>query len=507
MSEPLGPAAVPGNRWRDLHPPALAGWQPSRAVTVILPYYEAPTELARTLAALSVQSYPAGLFDVVVVDDGSEPPLEVAGPAGGPPLRVIHQDDRGFGLARARNTGAAAAGGEILVFLDADMVPEHTWLAAHARWHHTIADALVTGFRRHVDFGSREPDEIRAAVAGGRLAHLFEDGEIEEPEWIDFHMARTADLTAGHHDGFRAITGGNLSIRAELFAELGGFDESFTRWGAEDTEFAYRAYVGGALLIPERAAMAWHQGRGATPDDQEKASLEFQRVKIASLIAHPSFRPDRPARSYLVPRLAVTVDGAGASAGQLVASVDSLLGADVADLAIVVETGGDAGEYARERYRGEPRVAIAGPGAGASSHPAAWARLWLPAGARVGERAVARLLDELDGTGVVTVELPEGGRALAMLTRAWRRAGRLAGPEGLEAAAVELFGHRSLAWQDAGFAAGRDWQPAPGVRGRLQDPGSRTGKVLRYVASSKSPGDFFRVLRWLAGRARRGIGR
>ena len=93
-----------------------------------------------------------------------------------------------------------AAAGEIIVFLDSDMVPEREWLAAHARWHHIVSDAVVNGFRRHVEFDGIEPDAITPAVAAGRLGELLADREIEDPEWIDFHMARTKDLTAGHHD-------------------------------------------------------------------------------------------------------------------------------------------------------------------------------------------------------------------------------------------------------------------------------------------------------------------
>ena len=116
---------------------------------MVVPYYQAPEALALTLAALEGQTYPRDLFEVVVVDDGSDPPLA---PVDDSPLavRVVHQPDRGFGLARARNTGARAAAGEILAFLDCDMMPEAAWLAAHARWHHAASDVLSIGFRAHV---------------------------------------------------------------------------------------------------------------------------------------------------------------------------------------------------------------------------------------------------------------------------------------------------------------------------------------------------------------------
>lgn len=495
------PADVAGNRWTDLAVPDLEGWTPSRAVTVVLPYYQAPEALARTLAGLAAQTYPSDLTEIIVVDDGSDPPLELADPA----VNVVHQEDRGFGLARARNTGAARAGGEIIAFLDCDMVPGRDWLAAHARWHHVAADAVVNGFRRHVDFDGLGAEQVGAAVAGDRMEDLLAGRPVDEVEWIDFHMARTAELTAGHHDAFRAITGGNLSVRADTFRAMGGYDESFTRWGAEDTELAYRAYVWGALLVPERAALAWHQGRGATPDDAEQESLRIQRAKIASLIAHESFRPDRPRRTYLVPRIVVTVHGAEAPPERVIASVDALLDSDSADLAVVVEMDAGREEHVREHYRGEVRVAIARPGSGAASHPAAWARLDLVAGTRVGPGTIDLLIDRLDDVGMITIPQPDGSEAVARLTRAWQRAARLDGQDPV-AAVGRLFGSATVAWQDAGFLPPPTHGAGPGWRGRLADPGSRVGKVVRYFAAVRSPGDLFRIVRWLARRARRRIG-
>jgi len=107
-------------------------------VSVIIPYCQMFAEkLARTMAALERQTYPRDLFEVLIVDDGSPEPL--AQPRSTPlNVTVVRQEDRGFGAARARNTGVRAATHDVLMFLDADMLPEKDWLAAHARWHHAV---------------------------------------------------------------------------------------------------------------------------------------------------------------------------------------------------------------------------------------------------------------------------------------------------------------------------------------------------------------------------------
>lgn len=96
------------------------------AVSVVVPVRDRPRELARLLDALAATT--PGLGEVVVVDDGSTAPdatRRVAAPRG---ARVVrHETSRG--PAAARNTGAAAASGDLVAFLDSDVVPEPGWLA------------------------------------------------------------------------------------------------------------------------------------------------------------------------------------------------------------------------------------------------------------------------------------------------------------------------------------------------------------------------------------------
>ena len=150
---------VVGNDWTSLPVQSDHSFSPQYRVTVVVPYYQAPLELGRTLAGLERQTYPRELFEVIVVDDGSDPPLAL--PESPLDLRVEYQEDLGFGLARARNTGARAATGDILLFLDCDMIPEQDWLTSHARWHHAASDVLTMGFRLHVDANGFGTADIR----------------------------------------------------------------------------------------------------------------------------------------------------------------------------------------------------------------------------------------------------------------------------------------------------------------------------------------------------------
>ena len=429
------PASVRGNDWRKEAVPPLEEFTPVLGVSVVVPYYEAPEALDLTLAALAGQTYPRDLFEVIVVDDGSKTPLER--PEGtGLDLRVVHQEDLGFGLARARNTGAGAARHGILVFLDCDMMPEAGWLAAHARWHHVLSDALTLGFRAHVEVDG--VDAAMVAGRGGSLAELFSDRPAERPEWVEFHMVRTNELTSTADDLFRVVTGGNLGISREFFEAVGGFDESFTRWGAEDTEFGYRAYARGALLAPERAAFCWHQGAGAFPSLGERKSLDFQRAKIAHLIAHRGFRRDSPGRTFTVPQHVVTLEsGETTPAVDIFAAAVRILGDRMHDLAVRIEDRPDDPEYEwlRRQLGPDPRVRFGAPGAALDDFPASPFHITVPAGAAVMENMVYTLRNELGGAMSAVLVLEGGARV--SISRSWAlRRSRRSGKDLAELGAV-----------------------------------------------------------------------
>ena len=520
---------VHGNDWRALDPPDIGRWTPSRRVTVVVPCYEGQEPLAITLAALARQTYPMDLLEVVVADDGSDPPITV--PPGAPfEARVVAQERAGFGLARARNTGAAAATGSILVFLDCDMVPEPDHIEAHARWHHLDDRILTLGFRNHVDFDDITP----ADVAGGAGIDALVGGRsVSSPQWIEFHMTRTRDLTSVDTDLFRIVTGGNLGISKAFYDHLGGSDESFTQWGAEDTELGYRAFNAGGLLVPERRALAWHQGEGAAPDAREQASQVEQRHKLAHLIAEKGFRRSLAGRTFTVPMVTVAVDAAGRTYDEVAEQVENLLASEYHDLLVGIAVPADHPEAVRigREFGPDPRVVLSDDLLADVPHAAV--RLEVPPRVRLWRTDVASMLRGLDGLGLV-VAVPEVGgdgdpsesvpRVRMVANRALGRALHVGAghPDDRQAAdpwelAGELFGTRVM----EGDATGLKVVKAP--KSRLARPFRPVdnpplvvlaGKVLRKVGTIRSPHDVAVVVRWgvkgtgnVARRARRRLQR
>jgi GT2 family glycosyltransferase len=482
------PAAVADNDWRAVRLPApdAAALEP---LSVVLPCFEGRRELGLALAALERQIYPRDRFEVVVVDDGSTPSLAVPA-ATELAVRVVRQPRRGFGLARARNRGARAAAHEILVFLDADLVAAEGLLAAHARWHGAVSDALTLGFCAYADVDGLGEDDLRRHRGG--LAGLFAQRPCDRP-WTERHMARTDDLAVWRDDAFRAVAGNNLGIRRALFDAIGGFDESFDRYGWEDTEFGYRVQNRGALLVPERAAFAWHQGRyAANRDAGKRRDVAAQRARGADRIAHPDFRRPGPGPRYAVPRTVVTVPVAGRDAAAVAATVVRLLAGRDRDLAVRIGTEGLSGEAVaglRGSWRGFGAVSVGAADTVLDDFPDSPFHVATPVGAAFGADLLPRLHAGLGDAAVGEATLPDGSRAA--ITRAWalHRAGRAGGSP------ADYGGIRRFAL--VGPRKGALWA---GIRWRAPAAGRPLRGMARAAAEAwrvRNLADLGRYLRWL----------
>ncbi|MEE2767732.1 MAG: glycosyltransferase [Actinomycetota bacterium] len=492
---------VRGNDWRSLEPSEIGQWDPTRTVTVVMPCYMGQAELELTFAGLASQSYPSHLLEVVVVDDGSEPPIFL--PSGFSfSAALVAQERDGFGLARARNLGAERAEGEILVFLDCDMVPERESVEAHARWHHVDQQIITVGFRHHAEF---EGITAEALTSAGGPARVVAGQHVTSPQWVEFHMTRTRNLTSADTDLFRVASGGNLGISREFFRQVGGCDPSFRQWGAEDIEFGYRAFNRGAVLVPERKALAWHQGAGAGPDPAEEASLVEQRNRLSHLIAEPTFRQSSPGRSFEVPMLTVALDAAAQTFEEVAAQIDSVLASLFHDLVVALgipDSHPDRVNLERQ-YGNDHRVVVTGDPLGAI--PNAAIRLELPPRVLVSPSDVTSLLRGLKGHGVVKVGLDKVGEVRMATTRALSRAIHV-GAEQPWTVAGKLFGERVMAASavDLVVSGGR----APLSTGPSINPPAwvLVRKVTRKFTAVRSPADLATVIRWSV-RGFRNVGR
>lgn len=456
------------NDWGPLKPPPLGGWRPTRTVSVVIPAYNCQASLDLTLAALAHQTYPAELLEVVVADDGSEPPIELPKIRPGN-CRIVRVPDHstGWGRANALHVGAVHSTGEIVHWLDADMVvfPEH--VEAQARWHH-LSDELVTlGYKRFVD-AARWPsaEEIAERCAGGTVDQLYRFEETEPHDYVEKIIDSTDRLRGGDHLNFRAHVGATAALTRALYEETGGLHTEL-RLG-EDTEFGYRLTQAGAAFVPEPSARSWHLG----PSHMMTRGVPLRRYNhpfLADLMPYPRWLRPAANRSWAVPLVTVVVPAEGSF--ELVRTcVDRLLAGDVTDLRVVLVADWDAvGDERRSiladplldrrllatTYRSEPRVVLA-TRAPETAYPSPYL-LRLPAHAGVELDTVRRLVALADEWQVGLVRLlTPGARSPEEAVSLWRtsalsRARRARRPqEPLDRVVTEVAGERWVSGSDYG---------------------------------------------------------
>lgn len=113
-------------------PVASDPFDPMTTVSVIVPVYDDPAGIRATLESLLALDYPPADHEILVVDNGSTDDTRAVAKrlvADADHARVLVEDGVQSSYA-ARNRGIAAAAGEILAFVDADMSVDPGWLAA-----------------------------------------------------------------------------------------------------------------------------------------------------------------------------------------------------------------------------------------------------------------------------------------------------------------------------------------------------------------------------------------
>ena len=206
-------------------------------ISVVVPTYNRPRLLRRGLEALARQTLPTDRFEVIVVDDGSSEPAgeAAAGVDGRLDLRVLRKT-RG-GLASARNHGAAAASGDLLLFLDDDIEPCAEFLEVHLEVHRRQEGAVALGSLPY-------PQDL----------HLT-------PFLYYLERVRHYDLFLRYGSADRIPlppVNGNSSLPRRCFEEAGGYDLEFSTYGGEDTELGYRLRLAGLRFVYAPRARGYH---------------------------------------------------------------------------------------------------------------------------------------------------------------------------------------------------------------------------------------------------------
>ncbi len=284
--------------------------QPSLPWTVVIPCRNQPELLELALQSWLESDFASNQSSaLVVVDDGSDTPLECSVRVEHPRVRFIRAV-QSKGPAHARNLGAATARDGMVMFADGDHIVPPDVLSVHEQVHSASPhDAVVCGGvfkckiftvldpggcgewyrRRLLDLLEHDPSfgGVAEALAGGericltsRLPGLWKSGwrlcfvEQWAARWAEFLIENPA-CGFGSDVDWLGVAGAPLSMSLTVFKRLGGFCEEFRIF--EDWDFGVRAQDSGAAIVPALGSWSFHQVHPRTrpPQDHVAAAKHF----------------------------------------------------------------------------------------------------------------------------------------------------------------------------------------------------------------------------------------
>jgi GT2 family glycosyltransferase len=237
-------------------------------LSVVIPTYNRLPILQKCLRALEEQQLtpPVDRYEVVLVDDGSTDDtvrwLDAHATAF-PHVRLIRQDHGG--PAEGRNRGVDHAHGDVIVFIDSDLVVTPGFLAHHAR-------ALQQDWARSGD---------RLSFTYGAVINTanFENPTAEPHKLSDLSWAYFAT--------------GNVAIDRQVLERSGLFDTGFHLYGWEDLELGERLRQMGVRLVrcPEAVGYHWHPPLSLEQiPDLIRVERERARMALVFYRKHPTRR-------------------------------------------------------------------------------------------------------------------------------------------------------------------------------------------------------------------------
>ena len=309
-------SVMKGNNWRSLLLEDDQHWNPSKLVSICIPCRNPSDNLSHILRGISFQSYPQELIEVIIADDGSADPVRITEKYLFPVKVLRLERTLDFGAGRARNAAARVSHGEILIFLDSDVIPERQLVEAYARWFEFRDDVVPTGPINFVAAEEFSDTIFETVFKNGSPSSHFSGQDIDEQTWRETVFERTDELTIEDSGAYRIIVGATLAVSRRQFDEVGGFRELGVR-GIEDTELGFRLHTNGAVLIIDRFARHWHRGKRSISGTQGSAIMHARDPFICRLIPHSRYRSEPPDQFsgpiHTVPRALVYLAGVSTS--------------------------------------------------------------------------------------------------------------------------------------------------------------------------------------------------
>jgi glycosyltransferase involved in cell wall biosynthesis len=240
----------------------------SPRVSVVVPTYNASGRLKKTIESVLAQTVPP--FEVIIVDDGStDDTKQICANFGG---AIVYLAVENGGQQRARNVGVTRATGEWIAFLDHDDLWDPEYLGELRAFQERLEFDLAFCDSRTL----REGEDGDVILEGTRFTELAPSGYwrsmgVDPAE--RWSVLERYDYP--HFLAFHPVQPSVLTIRAELFRALGGFDPRMRGVSAEDFEFELRAIRSARVGLIWRPLVTITRHAGNASVDGSKMAMDL----------------------------------------------------------------------------------------------------------------------------------------------------------------------------------------------------------------------------------------
>ena len=191
-------------------------------ISIIVPVYNGGIYFCECVSSLLKIDFPTDKLQVILINDGSiDDTYQWLFKQKLPPYFEIITHTKNKGRAAARNSGIKNAKGDVVIFLDADMVVKQDFVKQHIK-------------------AISKPGVV--AVSGLVIADT--DKQKTSLQYYLFEYRKRGAKQFGENNPipFKYLITNNMSVKRKVIEECGFFDERYIGYGGEDTDYAIRLW-------------------------------------------------------------------------------------------------------------------------------------------------------------------------------------------------------------------------------------------------------------------------
>lgn len=235
--------------------------------SIVIPTYNSKKSLNNTLESLNYQAgYGKNDYEVVVADDGSSDDTfeYIRNTPKNYEMRYVYLERTPQSCrSRTRNAGRKAAQGDIIAYMDADMIVRNNFLLEVDRYFKHDDRFLLLGTRLMID----EPIDFNEIKTGKVFERYpFDPKNFDTLEYRHYLFEKYSYNATKILFPWLQVYSCNIIAAKKWLDQTGGFDETLKKWGMEDVEFGYSLYKLGLRVAVNAKLEAIHQNHGARND-------------------------------------------------------------------------------------------------------------------------------------------------------------------------------------------------------------------------------------------------